>query len=126
MAPARTRRSSRPSRARCARTCLRARRGVGDFGPARLGRELDDLVVAVGLGVAEAVRALVEDDLELALHHALVEPRAAEDEPPQPVHHGALGGAHEAGPAAVDVLAETRVGLGDLAVNGEVDQILAL
>ena len=80
--------------------------GVGDPAPVGLGRELDRLVVALGLDVAEGVVALVEDDVELALLHALVQPGGAEDEPAQPVHERALGRADQLGPAVVDVLAE--------------------
>src|SRR3712207_8037641 len=39
---------------------------------------------------------------------------------------GAVGGADELGPAVVDVLAQPRGRLGDLAVDGEVDEGLAL
>jgi hypothetical protein len=72
------------------------------------------------------VRVLVEDDVELVLHHALVEPRAAEDQPPQPMHERALGGSDELRPAVVDVLAEGGRGVGHLAVDDEVDEILGL
>src|SRR5205807_488422 len=99
---------------------------VGDVAPGRLGRELDQLVATVRLGVAEAVGRLVVENLQLALDHALVEPGAAEDEAPQPVHERALGGADELGPAGVYVLAERRGGVRDLAVDGQVDEVLAL
>ena len=64
---------------------------VGDLAPGGLWRELDELEVALGLCVAEGVLRLIEDDLELALEHALVEPRAAKDEPADPVHERTLG-----------------------------------
>src|SRR3954464_3134387 len=57
---------------------------VRHLAPRRLGRELDDLVVAVGLCVAERVRAVVEDELQLALLDALVEPGAPENQAAQP------------------------------------------
>jgi hypothetical protein len=73
------------------------------------------------------VAAVVEDDLELALHHALVEPGAAEDEPAQPVHQRAVRRADQALPAGVHVLAEAGVRLlADLAVHRQVHQVLAL
>ena len=74
--------------------------------PVRLGRELDRLLVALGLDVAEGVGGVVEDDVQLALLDALVEPGGAEDEPAQPVHERAVGGADQLRPAVVDVLAE--------------------
>ena len=105
---------------------LRAPGGVRDPAPVGLGRELDRLVVALGLDVAEGVAELVEDDVELALLHALVEPGGAEDEPAQPVHERALGGSDELRPAVVDVLAERRGGVLDLAVDRQVDEVLEL
>ena len=60
--------------------------GVRDPVPVRLGRQLDRLVVALGLDVAEGARGVVVDDVELAFLHALVEPGGAEHEPAQPVH----------------------------------------
>ena len=112
-----------------ARSTARARtlaRRVGDPAPGRLGRELDRLAVALGLDVAERVRGLVEGDVELALLDPLVEPGGAEHEPPQPVHERAIGGADELGPAVVDVLAERRGGVDDLAVDRQVDEVLEL
>ncbi len=100
---------ARPRRAGGRRTVGHAERGpallagagaVSDLAPARLRRELDQLEVAVRLGVAERARRVVEHDLELALHHALVEPGAAEHEPADPVHQRALGGAVQVAPAA--------------------------
>ena len=70
--------------------------------------------------------SLVEVDVELALLDALVEPGAAEHEPPQPVHERALGRADQLGPAVVDVLAQGRGGVEDLAVDGEVDEVFEL
>ena len=67
-----------------------------------------------------------KDDVQLALADALVEPGAAEDEPAQPVHERALGRPGEVGPALVDVIAERRGGVEDLAVHGEVDEVLEL
>ena len=65
-------------------------------------------------------------DVELALLDALVEPGGAEDQAPQPVHERAVGGADELGPAVVDVLAEAGGRLLDLAVDGEVHEVLEL
>src|SRR6202042_1638230 len=67
-----------------------------------------------------------EGDVQLTLLDALVQPGAAEDQPAQPVHERALGRADELGPALVDVLAQRRRGIGDLAVDDEVDQVLGL
>src|SRR4051794_2431707 len=99
---------------------------VRDPGPVGLGGELDRLAIALGLDVAEGVRDVVEEHVELALLDPLVQPGGAEDESPQPVHERALGGADELGPAVVDVLAEGGGGILDLAVDGQVDQILQL
>jgi len=52
---------------------------------------------------------LVEHDLELALHDALVEPGAAEHEPADPVDEGPFGGPVELEPALVDVLIFTTI-----------------
>ena len=60
--------------------------GVRDPVPVGLGRQLDRLVVALRLDVAEGARGVVVDDVELAFLHALVEPGGAEHEPAQPVH----------------------------------------
>ena len=81
---------------------------VGEAGPGGLAGELDRLRVAIGLHVAEALALGVEDDVELALLDALVEPGAAEDEPADPVHEAAVGGADQLGPVLVDVLARGR------------------
>ena len=94
--------------------------------PVRLGRELDRLVVVLRLDVAERVRHLVEHDVQLALLDALVEPGGAEHEPAQPVHQRAVGRADELGPAVVDVLAEPGRRILDLAVDGEVHEVLEL
>ena len=81
---------------------------VGDAAPGGLFGELDQLVAAVRLDVAEGLGALVEDDVELALLDPLVEPGAAEDEAAQPVDEAAVGGADQVLPVLVDVLAEAR------------------
>src|SRR3954447_870430 len=99
---------------------------VGDTAPVRLGRELDRLAVALGLHVAEGAGQVVEHDVELALLDALVQPGGAEDEPAQPVHQRAVRGPDELRPAVVDVLAERARGIGHLAVDGEVDEVLEL
>ncbi len=104
----------------------RSARHVCHSAPRRLGGELDRLAVALGLDVGEGLRVDVEGDVELALLHALVQPGAAEHQPPQPVHEAAVGRPHELGPAVVDVLAQLRGGVGDLAVDREVDQVLEL
>src|SRR6185295_9346939 len=99
---------------------------VRDAPPRRLFAELDQLGAALRLHVAEGLRALVEDDIELTLLHPLVEPGAAEDEPAQPVHEAAVCRADQVIPVLVYVLAEARAGLGDLAADGEVEQIVEL
>ncbi len=81
-------------------------RAVGDAAPARLRRELDRFTIALGLDVAEGVRRVVEDHVELAFLHALVQPGGAEDEAAEPVHERPVGRADEVRPAVVDVLAE--------------------
>ena len=99
---------------------------VGETGPGGLARELDRLRVAIRLHVAEGVRVGVEDDVELTLLDPLVEPGAAEDEAPDPMHEAAVGGADELGPVRVDVLAQGRGGLADLAVHGQLEQVVEL
>ena len=79
---------------------------VGDAVPGRLGGELDELAAALGLGVAEGCRVLVEHQLQLALHDPLVQPGAAEDQPPQPVHQRAVRMAVQVAPAVHHVLAQ--------------------
>ena len=79
---------------------------VRDALPGRLGGELDQLVAPVRLRVAEGVCVLLEHDLQLALHHPLVQPCAAEHEPAQPVHQRPVRGAMEVSPAVHHVLAE--------------------
>src|SRR4051812_26192497 len=99
---------------------------VRDPAPVGLGRELDRLAVALRLDVAERTRRVVEDDVQLPLFDALVEPGGAEHEPPQPVHERAVGRADQLRPAVVDVLAERRGRILDLAVDGQVDEVLEL
>jgi hypothetical protein len=72
------------------------------------------------------VGLVVEDELELALLDALVEPGAAENQAAQPVDERPVGRAVQAGPGSVDVLAQGGGGVDDLAVHREVDQVLAL
>src|SRR6201996_7386826 len=99
---------------------------VGDATPARLLGKLDELGAAVGLDVAEGLGALVEDDVELTLLDPLVEPSAAEDEAADPVDETAVGGTDQVLPVLVDVFAEGGAGLGDLAADREVEQIVDL
>src|SRR3954451_17839611 len=99
---------------------------VGDAGPGGLGGELDRLPRAGWLHVVERVALLVVLDVELALLDALVEPRGAEHQPPEPVHEGSLRGAAQLGPAVVDVLAQLGGRVLGIAVDGDVDQILQL
>src|SRR6185437_6682356 len=99
---------------------------VRDATPVGLRRELNWLAVALRLHVAERVRGVVEDDVQLAFLHALIEPGGAEHEPPQPVHEAAIGGADELGPAVVYVLAEGGGRIGHLTVDGEVHEVLEL
>src|SRR5207244_5011804 len=94
--------------------------------PRRLGRELDQLRVAVALDVAEALRLLVEVHVQLALLHALVEPRSPEDEAPEPMDERAVRGADEVVPAVVDVAPERRYRFADLAVDRQVHEVLEL
>ena len=83
-------------------------------------------MVAIGLDVAEGVRALVEDDVELALLDPLIEPGAAEDEAADPVDEALLGAADELDPVRVDVLAEGGGRVADLAVDRELDEVVEL
>ena len=105
-------RAKKPGRASERRHAVRpaplqsAARAVGDAAPARLRRELDRFTIALGLDVAERVRRVVEDHVELAFLHALVQPGGAEDEAAEPVHERPVGRADEVRPAVVDVLAE--------------------
>src|ERR1700712_2620307 len=105
---------------------MRASASVGDAAPRRLLRELDELGAAVGLDVAEGLGALVEDDVELALLDALVEPGAAEDEAADPVDEAAVGGTDQVLPVLVDVFPEGGAGLGDLTADGEVEEVVDL
>src|SRR5882757_8234885 len=99
---------------------------VGDAAPTRLLGELDELGAAVGLDVTEALGALVEDDVELALLDPLIEPGAAEDEAADPVDEAAVGRTDEVLPVLVDVLTEGGAGLGDLAADREVEKVVEL
>src|ERR1700742_4988768 len=99
---------------------------VGDAAPRRLLGELDQLGAAVGLDVAEGLGALVEDDVELTLLDPLVEPGAAEDEAADPVDEAAVGGTDQVLPVLVDVFAEGGGGLGDLAADREVEEVVDL
>jgi hypothetical protein len=83
-------------------------------------------VVAIGLNVSEGVGPLVEDDVELAFLDPLVEPGAAEDESADPVDEALVGAADELEPVRVDVLAEGRGRFADLAVDGELDEVVEL
>src|SRR6185369_7060140 len=84
------------------------------------------LAVAVGLDVGEALLVGLEAHVELALLHALVQPGRAEDEPPQPVDQRPIARPDQLGPAVVDVLAQRAGGILDLAVDGEVHEVLEL
>src|SRR5215207_9924935 len=99
---------------------------VGDAAPGGLGGELDRLAVPVRLHVGERVALGVVLDVQLALLDALVEPRGAEHQASEPVHEGSLRGAAQLGPAVVDVLAQLGGRVLDLAVDGEVHQVLQL
>src|SRR5215213_174153 len=128
-----------PGRCRCRRACERCRgrttaaeggeggrrlTPVSQSAPGGLARELDRLVVAIRLDVAESVGALVEDDVELTFLDPLVEPGAAEDEPAYPVDEALLGTAHELDPVRVHVLAEGGGRFADLPVDGQLDEIV--
>ena len=98
---------------------------VRDAVPARLGRELDRLAAAVGLDVDERVHVGVErmsssPSLTRWSSHA---PRKIRRRSQWTSERSE--GPDELGPAVVDVLAEGRRGLGDLAVDDQVDQVLA-
>src|ERR1700760_2081811 len=99
---------------------------VRNSAPAGLLGELDQLGAAVRLDVAEGLGPLVEDDVELALLDPLVEPGAAEDEAPDPVDEAAVGGTDEVLPVLVDVFPEGGAGLGDLAADREVEEVVDL
>src|SRR5439155_1452348 len=101
-------------------------RDIGHAPPRGLGGELDRLAAALGLHVGEGLRVRVEGDVELAFLDALVQPRGAQDQATQPVHERAVRRADELGPAVVDVLAQRRARVGDLAVDREIDEILQL
>src|SRR4051794_38137359 len=115
-----------PTRSASRRPAAELPRGVRHAVPAGLGGELDRLVPPVRLHVAERALGRVEGDVQLAFLDPLVEPGGAEDEPPQPVHEGLVGRAHELRPAVVDVLSEPGRGIGDLAVDDEVHEVLGL
>src|SRR5205085_12497650 len=99
---------------------------VRDPAPGGLGCQLDRLAIAVGLDVVEGALVAVEAHVELALLHALIKPRRAEHEPSQPVDQRAVAGPDELGPAVVDVLAQGAGRVLDLAVDGEVHEVLEL
>src|SRR6185437_7401595 len=101
---------------------------VGDPAPRGLGCQLDRLARARGvrLHVGEAAGLVVEGDAQLALLDALVEPGAAEHQAPEPVDQRALGRSDELRPAVVDVFAQRRGRVDDLAVDGQVDEVFEL
>ena len=93
---------------------------------ARSARRCGPIADRRGLHVGEAARLLDEGDPQLALVDALVEPRAAEHQAAQPVHQRALRRADQLRPAVVDVLAQRRGRVVDLAVDGQVDEVFEL
>ena len=54
--------------------------------PARLRRQSDGLIAAIGLDIDEGGHPLVEPDIELALLDSLIQPGTAKDQAPKPMH----------------------------------------
>jgi len=81
---------------------------------------------AARLRVAEVAAVLVPGDLEQALLDAMVEPRAAKHELPEPVDERLALDERDVLPVAHEVAAERAARLRDPAVGGELDEVVRL
>ena len=94
--------------------------------PGRHRGELEQRAAAVRLAVAELRRVAVPVDLEPVLLHALVEPRAAEDQLAEPVDERLVVDERDPLPLADEVLAEPALRIVDATMGGELDEIGSL
>src|SRR5205814_2887873 len=94
--------------------------------PGRNGRKLEQGSVAARILVAEVGVLVVPGHLEQPLLHAVVEPRAAEDELAQPVDERLAVDERQALPVADDVAAEPAPRLVDQTAVDELDQVAGL
>ena len=76
--------------------------------------------------VGELGLRLVPHDLERAALHLVVEPRAAEHELAQPVDERLAADERDALPVALQVAAETRLGLVDQSLRRQRDEVVRL
>src|SRR5262249_34185357 len=76
--------------------------------------------------VGELRLGVVPDDLERAALHLIVQPRAAEDQLPQPVDERLALDERYALPVAREVAAEARLGALDHALRAERDEVCGL
>ena len=110
-------------RRRCPlRGCRRCLAAVLELVPRRHGRELEQRSAAFRLGVAEVAGVVLPRDVEQPLLHAVVEPRAAEDELAQPVDERLVPHERQPLPVADEVEAEPAPRLDDAAVGDELDR----
>src|SRR5581483_3313849 len=86
-------------------------------------RELEQRAPAAGVLVGELRLAVVPDDLERAALHLVVEPRASEDQLPQPVDERLALHEREPLPVAGEVAPEARLRLVDQPLRSERDEV---
>ncbi len=86
-------------------------------------RELEQGAASAGVPIREIRRLVVPGDLEQALFHAVVEPRAAEDELPQPVDERLASDQGNPLPVSNEVPAHRASRLDDSTVGREFDQV---
>jgi hypothetical protein len=91
--------------------------------PGRYGSKFEKRPAAPGIPVREVGGVVVPGDLEQALLHAVVEPRAPEDELADPVDERLPVDDREAFPVADEVEPEGAAGLVDAPVRRELDEV---
>jgi hypothetical protein len=91
--------------------------------PGRNGRKVEKGAITARVAVCEVGPLLVPLDIQQLLFHAVVEPRAAEDELPHPVHEGLLADEREPLPVTDEVFAEPASWLLDPRLRGELDKV---
>ena len=123
------RRSDRASEGTGRRAAARCRRELAaelKLVPGRRGRELEQRARPSGLEVREVGGAVVPGDVEAPVLDAVVEPRAAEHELPEPVDERLAVHERQALPVADEVAPELAARFLDQAVGGQLDEILGL